>query len=858
MPRSREYLFVIALVALACAPLTGSATAYLNKPIGEHDSPQINSWVDHTEPTFATSTTMTRFDGQQWTDGSGLIGNCTLGVNCYDGHNGIDYSTGGREGYLVLAAAAGTVKRMGLQNPSDPEDGYGYYVRLWHSGQGDSTIYAHLAEDSPVQFNVATSTVVSQGQRVALSGATGEGSAHLHFGVIAEDSADPNKSIDPYGWSGSGSDPWTLDQGNLWSNASSVPVTADSINPSSVTNYTSVAIASVAGVNYRLGWDKESNLVGNWRMDEPSGTTVADASGNSNNGTATGAAATSTAKLTNARYFDGSDDYVEIPDSSSISPTGDFSISTWFRRGDTGREQDFFSKYNSNTSQSSFRLVILGDNRLHFKVCQDGTCSTQRSVETSVTTTDAVWYHVVGVFKSGASADAKIYLNGVDVSTNKAGTATSALDSSAPVMLSSVINSVGSRVNYFKGYLDEARLYNRALYPSEVMELYKVTGKGKVELTKSGQSNIACSGFTLTDYRNLNNGSCPVGGAATGTWNVVMTNPDGTSGTLSSGLTINSSAPTVTSISPSSGSGSVSIASVGGTNFLVGWDKESGLLGNWRLDESSGATASDSSGNGYTGNASGTTVVAGTLGNARSFVTGDSVNFGDVADLNQTGAATISFWWKGTPTTDRVLLWKEEPSGQYRGYSVFQYNFGNGIKLNWRIGQNDVGGKRTYCATTTSLPSDGLWHHYVITQTGGTSCANNISIYFDGIKEQALTQYDSGAGDSLNSTASLYMGNGSGYAGPSAAGILDELRIYNRTLSNDEVMALDSVAGSGSVKLTKTGQPDIICPGFTWSSAISMTSGTCNVTGAATGAWNVQLTSPNNTSGTLTNGFAVQ
>lgn len=132
-----------------------------------------------------------------------------------------------------------------------------------------------------------------------------------------------------------------------------------------------------------------------------------------------------------------------------------------------------------------------------------------------------------------------------------------------------------------------------------------------------------------------------------------------------------------------------------------------------------------------------------------------------------------------------------------------------------------------------------------------------MNIYIDGVRESALTQYDSGAGDSLSSTATLYAGNGSGYGGGSAVGTLDEFRIYNKTLSHEEVTALYRVTGPGNVKLQKQGQSDITCTGFTQSSSTSMTSGSCNVTGAATGAWDVRLTNPDGENGALTSGFTV-
>src|SRR3989344_7932548 len=74
-------------------------------------------------------------------------------------------------------------------------------------------------------------------------------------------------------------------------------------------------------------------------------------------------------------------------------------------------------------------------------------------------------------------------------------------------------------------------------------------------------------------------------------------------------------AATVTAIDPASGTnnGTTSITSVTGTNFKSGWDKENGLVGNWRLDENSGTSLSDSSGSGNTGTASGTATTTGKL-----------------------------------------------------------------------------------------------------------------------------------------------------------------------------------------------------------------------------------------------------
>src|SRR3989344_6518102 len=59
-----------------------------------------------------------------------------------------------------------------------------------------------------------------------------------------------------------------------------------------------------------------------------------------------------------------------------------------------------------------------------------------------------------------------------------------------------------------------------------------------VKLTKDAQSDISCTGFTFTTSTTLSTGSCPITGAATGTWNVAATNPDAQVATLSGGFTI--------------------------------------------------------------------------------------------------------------------------------------------------------------------------------------------------------------------------------------------------------------------------------------------------------------------------------
>jgi sulfopyruvate decarboxylase TPP-binding subunit len=104
-----------------------------------------------------------------------------------------------------------------------------------------------------------------------------------------------------------------------------------------------------------------------------------------------------------------------------------------------------------------------------------------------------------------------------------------------------------------------------------------ITGSGfvsgaTVKLKKTGQTDIAGTGVTVGLGGLQITGTFNVTNAAPGTWNVVVTNPDSSSGTCADCLTITAGAPTVTSANPNSrgqGATSQSIA-ITGTNFAQG------------------------------------------------------------------------------------------------------------------------------------------------------------------------------------------------------------------------------------------------------------------------------------------------
>jgi hypothetical protein len=84
----------------------------------------------------------------------------------------------------------------------------GLTIEIGH-GNGLLTYYGHLS-----QLYVAAGQPVRRGQVIGLSGMTGTATGpHLHFGVYHTNGGGP---VDPYGWSGSYTDPYPKDLGDLW------------------------------------------------------------------------------------------------------------------------------------------------------------------------------------------------------------------------------------------------------------------------------------------------------------------------------------------------------------------------------------------------------------------------------------------------------------------------------------------------------------------------------------------------------------------------------------------------------------------------------------------------------------------
>jgi len=211
----------------------------------------------------------------------------------------------------------------------------------------------------------------------------------------------------------------------------------------------------------------------------------------------------------------------------------------------------------------------------------------------------------------------------------------------------------------------------------------------------------------------------------------------------------------------------------------------SGPVGHWKLDESWGSVAADSSGNGGVGMLlNGPPRVPGRLGQALSFNGADQgVGIQHAAVLNAY-PITMSLWMSTTTSAQGGLVNKYLPSSM-NGYQVFT-NGGSLCAWYFRDASNYVW-DGSNCSLATPGFNDGQWHHvaFVVDASGGR-------LFVDGALRSSRAW--TGTPGATTTTQGLSLAQYPGTAHPCLPGRLDDVRIYNRVLSAGELSALVNFA----------------------------------------------------------------
>jgi Concanavalin A-like lectin/glucanases superfamily len=133
-----------------------------------------------------------------------------------------------------------------------------------------------------------------------------------------------------------------------------------------------------------------------WKFEESGGTTASDSSGNGNAGALIGSPTfTSAGKLGGARIFDGSTQYVDVPDSASLQITSTFTISFWMKAASTSESQKYLlAKHSTGADQWAVIYEYVNDQVEFFALSLGYTGSDPRP-NSQIPITDTSWHHIV-------------------------------------------------------------------------------------------------------------------------------------------------------------------------------------------------------------------------------------------------------------------------------------------------------------------------------------------------------------------------------------------------------------------------------------------------------------------------------
>ncbi|HPQ34916.1 MAG TPA: FISUMP domain-containing protein [Tenuifilaceae bacterium] len=198
-----------------------------------------------------------------------------------------------------------------------------------------------------------------------------------------------------------------------------------------------------------------------------------DGSGNGNNGTENGGVALTTDRFgaENSAYsFDGIDDYISL---GVIQNYISHSFSGWFKiQGETSSYGVIVSKlYNDIYYAKNSEIRIDGDHSNGFTISsQIGTGSIWEGVQYNPVDT-SIWNHFVFIFDD-TEKTLKLYLNSSLVESKIISGYSDVESTPTYIGARPYWSGADGTTFFFNGYIDDVRIYNRALTADEIRELY--------------------------------------------------------------------------------------------------------------------------------------------------------------------------------------------------------------------------------------------------------------------------------------------------------------------------------------------------------------------------------------------------
>jgi len=210
-------------------------------------------------------------------------------------------------------------------------------------------------------------------------------------------------------------------------------------------------------------------LVAWWKMDDGSGNTAADSSGNGLAGTLVGNPTWADGIAGGALKFDGDGDYVDIGKDAKFNIASQITVAAWIKVDAFDREwQTIISK-----GDSSWRLQRNWDKGTLEFGCTGLVVPGNRwgGIYGKTDVNDGQWHHAVGVYDG---QKLNLYVDGrLDISADVKG---SINIHDYPVLIG---ENAEKPQRFWEGLIDDVRVYNYGLNAEEIAEIFKGSLKGQ-------------------------------------------------------------------------------------------------------------------------------------------------------------------------------------------------------------------------------------------------------------------------------------------------------------------------------------------------------------------------------------------
>lgn len=217
-----------------------------------------------------------------------------------------------------------------------------------------------------------------------------------------------------------------------------------------------------------------------------------------------------------------------------------------------------------------------------------------------------------------------------------------------------------------------------------------------------------------------------------------------------------------------------------------------GLVAYYAFDESGGTVSYDDSANNHNGRFVGTPGrVAGKLNGALEFT--GATNYVDAGTYSVSGSAmTVSAWVQGSPLSGEARI-AAKSSGQAESDHDWMFGMGSGAGATetLRVRLKTDGTTTTHMTNTLAL-TNNTWYHVAFTYDG-----SNIRVYLNGNEVGSFAK----TGTLDQSSLPVRIGSGDdGSGGPAAVwdGMIDEVKVYSRSLSQAELVAEYNANNAGA------------------------------------------------------------